>query len=516
MRKFFTLTVDLLLVAFATLGAFVLREDLDPRLDHLLLFLPYLIASLAAASVALPAFMLHRSVWRFSGMPEYVRMAQVSVLTVIGAVAIGFAYNRLDGVARSLPIAQLFFIVTGFVGARVLYRLHRARRTGNVQVEISAPVQGEETVLIAGLNPVTTLFLGCVSSFASNRIKVCGIVSEKRSAEAGRVAHGLPVLGSVSDLDAILASLEVHGVTVQRIVVTADPHALDTEQNEVLQAIEARTGIVIDYFAERLDFVERIKSPTAAVMLAQTGAQSSDSERMISRLDAVSRSSERPFWLYKRALDTLLAAILLLVLAVPMIAVGVVGLIVLGAPIMFWQNRPGINGRWFKVHKLRTLHPAHDSNGRRVSDADRQSMFGAFLRMTRIDELPQLVCILRGDMSFIGPRPLLLSEQGNCPTARLLVRPGLTGWAQVNGGRSISIEDKTALDLWYIEHASFKLDALIAFRTAQMLIRGEQRNTVAIDTATGRFALEATVRNRVTVPHSAGPVGSTQRSQTPL
>ena len=126
----------------------------------------------------------------------------------------------------------------------------------------------------------------------------------------------------------------------------------------------------------------------------------------------------------------------------------------LGLPVVFWQSRPGRYGRPFKLYKFRTMRAPHDEQGNRIPDERRVSKLGALLRLTRLDELPQLYNILVGEMSFVGPRPLLISHHEPGTHDRLLVRPGLTGWAQVNGGRKLSTEDKATLDLWYVAHLS--------------------------------------------------------------
>jgi lipopolysaccharide/colanic/teichoic acid biosynthesis glycosyltransferase len=146
----------------------------------------------------------------------------------------------------------------------------------------------------------------------------------------------------------------------------------------------------------------------------------------------------------------------------------------LGFPIVFWQHRPGLAGRSFRLYKFRTMGASHGPDGRRLPDAERLSNFCNFLRRTRLDELPQLFNILRGEMSFVGPRPLLHQDQPAECLDRLLIRPGLTGWAQVVGGRNISPEDKAALDLWYVCNASLLLDLKIAARTVEIVLFGER------------------------------------------
>src|SRR5262249_44688585 len=162
----------------------------------------------------------------------------------------------------------------------------------------------------------------------------------------------------------------------------------------------------------------------------------------------------RPYWRIKRMMDFAGAACLLVVGLPLAVLVAMLVAIDVGLPATFWQERPGFGGSPFKLYKFRTMSAAHDTEGRRVPDQERLSMIGRFLRRARLDELPQLYNILVGEMSFVGPRPLLPVDQHPAHAARLLVRPGLTGWAQVIGGREISAEDKTALDVWYVHNAS--------------------------------------------------------------
>lgn len=166
-----------------------------------------------------------------------------------------------------------------------------------------------------------------------------------------------------------------------------------------------------------------------------------------------------------------------------MLLVAVAVALDVGVPVLFWQERPGRFGRRLRLYKFRTMRSAHDVDGNRIAEERRSSPIGRFLRRTRLDELPQLFHILTGEMSFVGPRPLLSSEQAPAHAARLAVRPGLSGWAQVHGGRAVSISDKAAMDLWYIRHASFRTDVLIAWKTARMILFGEKPDGAAVDAA---------------------------------
>ena len=139
-----------------------------------------------------------------------------------------------------------------------------------------------------------------------------------------------------------------------------------------------------------------------------------------------------------------------------------------GTGIFFTQERPGKNGKIFKVIKFKTMTDKRDANGKLLSDAERLTKVGRFVRSTSVDELPQLFNVLKGDMALVGPRPLLpqyLSLYSKEQARRHEVRPGITGWAQVNGRNAISWNKKFELDVWYVDHCSFLLDLKIIFLT---------------------------------------------------
>lgn len=172
----------------------------------------------------------------------------------------------------------------------------------------------------------------------------------------------------------------------------------------------------------------------------------------------------------KRFFDFIVAISALIALLPVMIIVAVLIRIKLGSPILFAQKRPGLNGKIFKMIKFRTMLDAVDKNGQPLPDEERLTSFGALLRSTSLDELPGLFNVLKGDMSLVGPRPLLVqylplysAEQAR----RHNVRPGITGWAQVNGRNAISWEQKFKLDVWYVDNQSFWLDIKILFLTVK-------------------------------------------------
>ena len=175
----------------------------------------------------------------------------------------------------------------------------------------------------------------------------------------------------------------------------------------------------------------------------------------------------------KRLFDIFASGFGLLLLA-PVVAI--VALLIhrkLGSPVLFRQTRPGLHGKPFKMIKFRTMLDAVDAQGNPLPDSERMTPFGRFLRASSLDELPGLWNVLKGDMSLVGPRPLLMeylplySKEQYC---RHDVRPGVTGWAQVNGRNAISWEDKFRLDVWYVDNRSFWLDLKILFLTVKKVL----------------------------------------------
>lgn len=176
----------------------------------------------------------------------------------------------------------------------------------------------------------------------------------------------------------------------------------------------------------------------------------------------------------KRFFDIVSSLLAIIVLAVPMVILAVLIRVKLGGPVLFKQERPGKDGRIFTLIKFRTMTNACDENGELLPDEVRLTKFGVFLRSTSLDELPELFNILKGDMSVIGPRPLLvqyLPRYNEHQFRRHLVRPGLTGWAQVNGRNAISWEQKFDYDVEYVENVNLFLDIKIIFMTVVNVIK---------------------------------------------
>jgi len=175
----------------------------------------------------------------------------------------------------------------------------------------------------------------------------------------------------------------------------------------------------------------------------------------------------------KRIFDFFVAALALLILSPVIAVVALFVRVFLGAPVFFVQERPGKDGRLFRMIKFRTMKNAVDRHGHPLPDEKRMTKFGSFLRKASLDELPELINVLRGEMSLVGPRPLLpkyLDLYTPTQARRHDVLPGVTGWAQINGRNALSWDEKFTLDVWYVENRSFWLDLTILFRTVQKVV----------------------------------------------
>jgi lipopolysaccharide/colanic/teichoic acid biosynthesis glycosyltransferase len=477
MRQMKSLVLDLLLIASATLLALYLRDNLEVSADSVELVLPYLSFSLIAGLIVLPATGVSRTMWRFAGVAEYGRLALSCFLIVIIALAMSFAFNRLDNVLRSVPVAQLLLMTMMLSGLRLASRTHRFRHERRPEVVESAPAG--EAVLVVGLNTVAELFLQAVAEHGRGRVQIAGVIG-RSDRHTGQLFRSHKVLGVPESIDSVIRELEVHGIHVGRVVVTVAFDQLPESAQKALLDLENGTHIEVDYFAERLGFADhRAMSSIARDQLQSTAPApigATDARKLAEDL-------QRPYWKIKRGIDVVLGMVLIVLTLPLLLLVGVLTALSVGSPVVFWQQRPGLYGRPFKVFKFRTMLGAHDAEGRRLPDEARQTYLGHLLRITRLDELPQLFNIVTGNMSFVGPRPLLDVDQLTSFRDRLWVRPGLTGWAQVNGGKSVSATDKMALDMWYIRNASFALDCRIMLLTVRMVFRGERTNPLAVEQA---------------------------------
>jgi lipopolysaccharide/colanic/teichoic acid biosynthesis glycosyltransferase len=453
--------------------------------------MPYVLISTGCAFVVFLAGRLDRTPWRYTSVADLLQVIVLSVLAILLALVFTFALNRLEPVARQLPVVQGGLIVSFLVFARTAVRFWHTRQI-RINGSAGVNVQPHETVLVVGVNTLTELYLMSATEFASRRVQVAGLLAEEPIMR-GRSIQQKPVLGTIEELQEILQKLEVHGVAVDRVVVATAKDRLGPRALEALLEVEKSSDIVIQFISEQLGFEG---FPEEAPALSSQKRNNVPNQRALARLENVIDvdNTNSSFLFRKRIFDVFGAALLIITLTPVVLIVTLVVALDVGFPLIFWQQRPGLYGRPIKLYKFRTMRAAHDRQQRRIPDDERSSAIGRIIRRARLDELPQLYNVLVGDMSLIGPRPLLPCDQSTDFAARLSVRPGITGWAQVNGGRIISPSDKCILDVWYAQNASFVLDLKIALSTAKVIFLGDRINTEAVNQARSDLGLNGQLR----------------------
>jgi lipopolysaccharide/colanic/teichoic acid biosynthesis glycosyltransferase len=454
------LAVDLIWVALSVFLALIIRDNFNLSVPRLQGILPYALICVLSAAVVFSAARLHRTLWRYVSLTDVLHLIAAVTIALLLALLGGFVFDRLEGVARSVPVTQWFVLVSAMIGCRVAVRI-LGERTGRKRRQSGETTTPAEHVLVIGVSDLTELYLCSVAEFAPERFVIVGILSPGAQLR-GRFMRRHKVLGAPEDVQHIIAQLDIHGVAVDRIVVAQKPEQLSKSAQDAIRVVERSMTSRVEWLVESLG-LHREGTPKAAI---QANAMES---QLTGQNASLGRGQYRHL---KRVIDAIGAICLILALAPVLAFTAVVVAIDVGLPLVFWQQRPGRHGRAFKLYKFRTMRAAHDAEGKRVLDELRSSSIGNFLRRTWLDELPQLYNVLVGEMSFVGPRPLLPADQPKGQSSRLVVRPGLTGWAQVNVGRDVSPEAKAALDTWYIENASLWLDAKILLRTLYLMISG--------------------------------------------
>lgn len=454
--------LDFVWAALSVLAAFYLRSPdfFWPENVHATLI--YAAIGLAAA---IPTFLM---LGTDSAMSRYFSIRDAYLLTVASAVTAGltsfiqFMMFRLDDIPRSLPVLHAIVLAAGLILGRLVARQRSLRRSQQEDTDGAT-----ENVIIVGATRLAWFYLRTIDEIAPRSRRVVAIV-DRRERLRGRAIAGRPVIGPVEGISRLVDEYGVHGVDIHRIVI-ADARRLlsDSALNEIDEVASAR-GIAVQSLNDAL-FLPR---PELASTIVISRSPTVEAERV--------EIARRSYWAAKRILDIGAAGLLLVILTPVALLTLPVTILDVGLPLMFWQSRIGRNGRPISIYKFRTLRNPIGRNGERLPDDRRISVAGRMVRSSRIDEIPQLISVIQGDMSLVGPRPLLPIDQPGEIGLRLMVAPGLTGWAQVNGGKLISSFEKNALDEWYVRHASLWLDLWIMLRTPLVMIIGDRRNEDAI------------------------------------
>ena len=446
--------------------AVALRRDFDFELFDLV-WRDVVLVGLVAAFV-LNGLGVHRAFWRHVTVEDLVRVALGVAAAVTVATGVLFVVDRAPHMPRSVPVIHLLLAGTALVGARLAWMLLARRRSGKA----GPSVPEIRPVLLVGAGDGAALAIGLLRH-AAPAWRPVGILDDE--ATVGRMIDGVPVLGPLADAPLVLARLDVQGLAPEKVIVTAPADRFDEATLQRLRAAGRPGPCDLVHLADivRLDGFEIEPAADPASALAAADVRTMPRRQLA-------------YLLAKRTLDTVVAAVGLALGAIVLLPAAAAVRLWLGPPVFFTQLRRGRGMVPFMLVKLRTMADPVDAEGRERSEDERHHPLGRVLRRFKIDELPQLWNVLVGDMALVGPRPLVdrdllaLPDRGR---ARAAMRPGLTGWAQVNGGQILGPAEKHALDLWYLRHASLALDLRILWLTLLMVVRGERVNPVEVQRA---------------------------------
>jgi len=391
----------------------------------------------------------------------------ISVLKAVAAAGLTtslilFTLTRLEGIPRTTPILHALILTAGLLITRTVMALFDKPDQSAHNTDPSAA----EHIIMIGSTSLTSLYIKFLQAHSPDQRHVIAVIDDDQKL-LGRAMCGVPVVASSNQLDPVIEEFAVHGVRTDRIIIGGDEHLLSAGSMDQVRRICQQRGIVLD-FVPKLIGLDRLQTVRQNV------------ELQVIEPSSLPTASLSNHFRTKRIIDFIVAFLAMIVFSPLFLMASVLILFAIGSPVVFWQKRVGRNGSNFLLYKFRTLRSPFDREGNPANDRDRIPIVGRLLRTSRIDELPQLLNVLVGEMSLIGPRPLLPCDQPKNSTYRLMVRPGITGWAQINGGNLITAEEKGALDDWYIHNASLWLDLRIALLTLRFMFTGERRSETAV------------------------------------
>ena len=445
----------------------------------------YCALSSGFAVMAFMAFRLQDTMTRHFSAHDALDIIEAVLFAELMTYGFLFTLTRLDGIPRSVPLCHGLLLAGGLVFARIVTRVAGAEE-GVIDHQ-----SRHERIIVIGANRLASSLISILNAYAPNRQAVVAVLDENSGA-IGRAVGGVQVLGTSQELDAIVGEFSVHGVHIGRVILAGDEELLSSAALHDVERVCKKHHLELSYLPRMLGLTESVRG----------------------ELNVVAATEAAPvphlYMHLKRSID-IVGSLALMLLLLPLLALAtLLVLIDVGSPSLFWQERTGWRGRPFLIYKYRTLRAPFDSEGR-PSLSDRQlSSIGRFLRATRIDELPQLINVLFGDMSLIGPRPLLPEDQPSNTAKRLSVRPGITGWAQVNGAKLVTKEDKERFDEWYVANASLWVDMKIALMTLRFL----SRNYLGSVEASADLAQVKTKRASLAMPEP-GDAGNDSPGQSP-
>jgi lipopolysaccharide/colanic/teichoic acid biosynthesis glycosyltransferase len=423
----------------------------------------YCIVSFASSLVAFLIFRIREGIVHHFSVHDALEVAKAVVFSGLLTMLAMFTAVRMDGIPRSTPIIHALILATGLIARRVVARVWHDDQSR----EVGPSEAAAEYIVIIGCTRLSSLYTRLISAYSAKRYKVAALL-DRDPRMAGKSIDGVRVVGPPDQLGSLIEEYAEHGIAIARVLVGGDATLLTPDELDDVERICTDHNLTLEFIP--------------ALVGLERGQTQTTIHPQAAKKPAV-RFYLPPYFRFKRVADIIIGLILLSASLPLLLLVAGIVLLDVGSPVLFWQQRVGLGGRPFLLHKFRTLKPLFDERGLPIGTSDRVSWIGALLRKMRLDELPQLLNVLVGDMSLVGPRPLLPQDQPPDASLRLAVRPGITGWAQVSGGNSLSAETKAEYDEWYVRNASFGLDLRILLMTLGFLLRGERYSPKALDKA---------------------------------
>jgi lipopolysaccharide/colanic/teichoic acid biosynthesis glycosyltransferase len=408
----------------------------------------YWLFSAGFAMLAFFALRIQDAIGRYFSLYEALDIIEAVLFTELMTCGVLFTLTRLDGIPRSMPLVHGALLAGGLLAARLFVRavLSEDDEAPNYRWR-----QGR--IILIGANRFASSFIQLLKAYSPKEMPVIAVL-DSDPAMTGRALAGVQILGPPQELDTIISEFAIHGVDTDRVVIAGETDLLSPAVLHEIEQICRKRHADLSFLPRMIGVTEWNSSQIAVV-----------SEPSAKPSFAVSS-----FFRVKPWID-IVGVHILTVLLFPLLAVAAALVFLdVGRPLLFWQERLGSKGRPFLMYKFRTLRAPFDSTGKHIFASRRPSAIGRFLRVTRVDELPQLLNVLFGDMSLIGPRPLLPEDQPSNAAIRLSVRPGITGWAQVKGGKLVTKEEKEKLDEWYVRNASLLVDTRIIILTLKLML----------------------------------------------
>lgn len=386
--------------------------------------------------------------------------------SVIASVFTVFSFSRLEGVPRPVPIIFGLVLLFGLLSYRLTVKgFYERQIISSSDLYDRLDATSLRRILIIGTDPFAISAMRLIDSQHPRTAMVVACIS-LQGKYVGRSIKGIKVSGALEDMGKIIDEYRVHGVSINQIWVSDSSQYFSASSWDLIKKVCFARGI----HYEKLSDVFGLTPQEVGLKNIQDRSLSFD-------------PPYNGYYLLKRILDIICAVFLCIILSPIFLISVLLTLFDLGPPVLFWQERIGRYGRTFRLYKIRTLARPLNEYGQVIEDESRLSSMGKIIRRLRFDEIPQLINIIVGEMSGIGPRPLLPRDQPRDQFVRLLIRPGITGWAQVNGGELLHPEEKNFLDCWYVYNASLSLDIYIVIKTFVLFVKGVKRNEEQINQA---------------------------------